>query len=389
MMAARDAGMKIAFVYDAIYPYVKGGAERRYYELAKKLCVQHEVHLFGMKFWEGSVVIRNADGIYLHGVCAPKSMYVQGRRSIYQALYFSLRLIVPLMNQDFDLVDCSSVPFFPIFVCKLYALLKRKPLVVTWHEYLGEYWFTYLASRWKALLARTIEFAASRLPNCIVAVSEHTKADLVVHGVPLDSVRVVNNGLDVDEIRSAPISTHTSDLIFVGRLIRDKNVDVLLQAVRRLCKPMPEIKCNIVGDGPEKPRLLALRTELGLESHVQFLGFLEDHGDVYGLMRASRVFVLPSEREGFGLVILEANACGLPVVVAGARHSAAASLVQDGESGRICNLDAQEFADAAHAILQDHEVRARMQRAALAWARRFDWSAMAAQMEDVYREAAR
>ena len=90
--------MKIAYVYDVIYPYVKGGAEKRIWELSKRLARKgHEVHIFGMKFWAGGDVFTN-DGVHLHGICEPKELYVEGRRSIKEAIYFARKLISPLLN---------------------------------------------------------------------------------------------------------------------------------------------------------------------------------------------------------------------------------------------------------------------------------------------------
>ena len=87
--------MKIAFVYDVIYPYVKGGIEKRVWELATRLTRRgHEVHLFGMKFWIGNDILIS-EGVFLHGVCPAKKLYVGGRRTIWQPLYFSVHLIPP------------------------------------------------------------------------------------------------------------------------------------------------------------------------------------------------------------------------------------------------------------------------------------------------------
>jgi glycosyltransferase involved in cell wall biosynthesis len=378
--------MKIAFVYDALYPYVKGGAERRYYELARALRPEHQVHLFGMRFWDGDDLIENEDGVCMHGVCPPKPLYVDGRRSIYQALYFSYRLILPLLRCDFDVVDCSSVPFFPILVCKAVAIVRRRPLFVTWHEVFGDFWRTYLGSDWKAFLARMIETVSSKLPDRIVAISEHTKADLELYGVPEDRIGVIHCGIDLEEILAAPVSSNVSDIMFAGRLIKDKNVDLLIQAIHLLSQSMPSIRCFIVGDGPERENLERLRADLELEGNIEFLGFLPDHKDVYGLMKASKLFVLPSAREGFGMVVPEANACGLPTIVVRARHNAAAWLVQDGVSGFVCDLDATSIADSALTLLTDDGLRARLSHSADIWARRFDWKVAAEETLRIYGE---
>jgi glycosyltransferase involved in cell wall biosynthesis len=380
--------MRIAMVYDVIYPYVKGGAERRFYELARRLSPRHEIHLLGMQSWEGQSVIQNESGVFLHGVCAPKDLYAGNRRSIRQAVYYSQRLIGPLLQlaQRVDLIDCSSVPVFPVFVSKLCSVLRRKPLVSTWHEYWGDYWRTYLNSSWTGSIAQYLERAASRLPDRVVAVSDHTKAGLANHGVPKSKIEVVHCGIDLAGIEQTPMAKDGSDVIFAGRLIREKHVDLLLRAVHLLRASIPHIQCIIIGDGPERAGLERLRDALGLSSNVRFVGFLERHQDVFGLIKASRVFVLPSEREGFGMVVPEANACGLPVVVARAKHSAASSFVREGESGLVCDLDVQQIARAISKLLGDGETYQSMRRGALSWARQFDWDAAARRTEQIYCE---
>jgi len=139
--------------------------------------------------------------------------------------------------------------------------------------------------------------------------------------------------------------------------------------VRELVRKGVPVKCCVIGDGPERPGLENLCKDLRLESNVTFLGFLDRPEDVYALMKSSKVLVFPSTREGFGLVVVEANACGLPAVVVKARHNAASSLVKHGESGFVCNLDVQEIADAVYRLLIDDATYARMQQAAMAWAR--------------------
>jgi hypothetical protein len=90
--------MKIAYVYDAVYPFVKGGVEKRIWELAVRLVRRgHEVHLYGMQFWEGPAVIER-EGVVLHGVCAPLALYTAGRRSIAQAVWFGWKVIRPFLQ---------------------------------------------------------------------------------------------------------------------------------------------------------------------------------------------------------------------------------------------------------------------------------------------------
>ena len=117
--------MKIAYVYDAVYPWIKGGAEKRIHEIAKRLVERgHEVHCYGMKWWDGEKDIA-VDGIYLHGIGNWDNLYVNGRRSIKEGLYFGIKTLTGLKG-DSDVIDCQEFPYFSCFSAKMRSLLKKQ-----------------------------------------------------------------------------------------------------------------------------------------------------------------------------------------------------------------------------------------------------------------------
>ncbi len=343
---------KVAFVYDAIYPYIKGGGERRYYEIAKCLAIKdYEVHLYGMKLWEGLDVIKK-EGVYLHGICPSKSLYINdGRRSIKQAIFFGIHCL-KLIKEDFDVIDCCGFPYFSLFTCKLVCLLKEKKLYSTWHEVWGnDYWNEYLGKL--SIFGTFIEKVSIKLPNRIIAVSPQTankiKADLGFKG----KIAIVPNGIDIEEIKKIKPSKVKSDVIYAGRLMSFKNIDILIKAIKEIKKSHPSISCLIIGDGPEKKKLINLTKDLKLQNNIKFLGFLKNHDDVYSYMKSSKVFVLPSTREGFGIVVLEANACGIPVVTIDHEDNAAKDLI-NGKNGIVCRLDEKEIAGSIINLLKSN-----------------------------------
>ncbi|MGQ9479340.1 MAG: glycosyltransferase family 4 protein [Thermoproteota archaeon] len=324
----------VAFVYDAVYPWIKGGIERRIYEIGRRLSRRHEVHWFGLRWWNGE---EKLDGIILHGVGEGRKLYVGGRRSISEALYFGFKTLIGLRD-GFDLIDSQAFPYFSCLSSKLHSLIGRFPLVVTWHELWGNYWFEYLGPA--GLVGWIVERAVSKIADIHVTVSEMTRRQLENIGV---KSKIIPNGIDFERIKTVKMSDEESDIIFAGRLIREKNVGMLIRAVKILKNTIPSIKCIIIGDGPEKKKLEILSKELGVSSNIVFKGFLENHDEVVSYMKASKVFVLPSAREGFGIVVLEANACGLPVVTVRHARNAARYLVKDGLNGFTCFPSAQEI----------------------------------------------
>jgi glycosyltransferase involved in cell wall biosynthesis len=372
--------MKIAYIYDAVYPWIKGGAEKRIYEIGRRLADKgHEVHWYGIGWWFGDCNSKTIehDEIILHGVCKPMELYVDGRRSIKEAIYFARKLLPKLIKEKFDVIDCQEFPYFPCFSAKVHSLFRRIPLVITWHEIWDKYWFEYLGK--KGLFGWIAERITAKLTNKNVAVSERTKKDLESLGVK--NVEVIHNGIDFKKIESVKPSEEESDIVFAGRLIKDKNVDVLIKAISLIKRDIPDIKCIIIGDGPEKKKLMNLANELKVENNVKFVGFLENHDDVVAYMKSSKVFVLPSTREGFGIVALEANACGLPVVTVNHRMNAACDFINNGENGYICELSAE---DIAKKVLIGLEMGNIMKRKCIENAIKYDWSNMVDLTESFY-----
>ncbi len=370
--------MKIAYVYDAVYPYVKGGVERRIREIGVRLARKgHEIHLYGMKFWPGPDCILD-QGLYLHGVTPARPLYQEGRRYPGQALDFGARLLVPLSLNRFDLIDCQQFPYLSAFPSALAAKLKKSALVLTWHEIWGDYWLEYLGiTGYSGKLIERMVASLSRFP---VAVSEQTRNDLIplVHGKP---VELIPNGIDFSAIQDVLPSPVESDVVFAGRLIREKHVDMLISAIGILAADNPDLQCIIVGEGPESSALRARAATLGLSDRITFTGFI-DYPAMISLMKSSKVFAFPSTREGFGMAALEGLACGLPLVTVDHRSNASRHLVR-GETGRLCSLDPSDMAEKIKTCI---EAQGRMKPECIRFASGYDWDPIAEHTEKFYKK---
>ena len=374
--------MKIAYIHDVIYPYVKGGAEKRVWEMARRLADRgHEVHIFGMKYWSGDDVMERED-VHLHGVCGPQDLYVDGKRSIKTSLYFSWKLLSSFKG-DFDVIDSQQFPYFPCFCAKFSSWRRRVPLVITWQEVWGDYWREYLG--WKGIFGKGVERMTIRLADKIIPVSERVREDLIDMGVRGDRMVVVPNGVDLRKIDGVREEEKVYDLVYAGRLSEHKRVDLLLNAVSIAKEEIPHIKCCIIGDGPEMGGLRRLVKELGIEEGVDFMGFLEREEDLIAGMKSSRIFVLPSTREGFGMSVLEANACGLPVVTVRSDMNAASDLVEDGLNGFVCGPTSEEMAEAILELLKGERYLS-LSESSRRVAEKYDWSLVTDAMERAYEE---
>lgn len=336
-------------MYDAVFPFMKGGAEKRFYEIGRRLAKEgHDVHLYGMKCWDGPKIMK-FEGMTLHGICTAMPLYTNsGRRSMFQAVWFGVNCL-KLLHEKFDVLDCCGFPYFSLFSCRLVSWVKRKPLYSTWHEVWGsEYWNQYLGKL--GFVGYWVEKITVMLPDAIISVSDHTTTALR-NVLGRSNIATVPNGVDIEAIKESAPSPRMSDIIFAGRLLQNKNVDVLIQSLNALKKKNINLSLFVVGDGPEKENLQKLTHELGLEKQISFFGFLQDSGELYGLMKSSKLLVLPSTREGFGIIVIEANACGLPVLTTNHAQNAAKDLIVEGENGGLFMLNKDEMANAIEQTL--------------------------------------
>lgn len=277
-------------------------------------------------------------------------------------------------------VEClNKVPWFS-------PAWSARPVLALCHHLFGEVAFQQVpwpiaAGVWT--LERGIPPIYRRCP--FVAISESSRDDLVKRGIDARRVTVSHPGIDHPPFEADTSTPRAPKVIFVGRLEVYKKVDVMLHAMKRLEARFPEAEIVVIGRGPAQGDLQRLSNELGLADRTLFTGFVSDE-ERDRLLSEARVCVFPSEKEGWGLTVIEANAAGTPVVATdadGLRDS-----VRDGETGwLVTDGDVDGFADRIGALLEDDALATRMSAAALAWSKRFDWERATDDMAEAIERA--
>lgn len=374
--------MKIAFVSDAIYPYNEGGKEKRIFEVTTRLGKKgYDIHLYCMKWWKGPKD-RRENGINLHAICNKYPLYSGKRRSMIQALIFGLACL-KLIKEDFDIVEVDHIPFFPLFFLKLVCILRGKKIIATWHEVWGkDYWQEYLG--WIGIFGYLIEKLSVFMPDEIISVSMYTTKKLKNNLRSKKKIYTIPNGNDFEKIQKIKSAGRKTDIIFAGRLLSHKNINILIKSINLIKERKQKIQCSIIGEGPEKKNLEILSKKLNLEKNIKFSGFLENHDDVYAQMKSSKVFVLPSTREGFGIVVIEANACSIPVLTISHKDNAARDLIEEGKNGFICKLKEKEIANIIIRIL-NNSPDLKMKKNCLDFAEKYDWNEIVDEIEEIYK----
>ena len=156
-------------------------------------------------------------------------------------------------------------------------------------------------------------------------------------------------------------------VVFAGRHIPEKGVPALVPAIARARQRLAGLRAVIYGDGPEREQVLRLRTEHGLEEAIAVPGFVEA-AELERAFCHALCMVLPSRREGYGMVVIEAAREGTPSVVVEGPDNAAVELVSEGENGFVARSAAPE--DLADAIVRVHDAGPQLRRSTAEWFRR-------------------
>lgn len=371
--------MRIAFVYDTSYPESKGGVEKRVWELARRLARRgHEVHLLVPHSWDGSAEIFR-EGVMLRGVSRSRPLYTsKGRRAVRPALAHAAGVFRLLRSEKFDLVDVQIPAHLAALSGWLATGRNREGFVVTWHEAWNESWIEEMGVL--GHVGKRVESLVAKLPVRHAAVSRHTAEAL--SGLGRHAGAVITSGVEiVQPAGHAPVS----DICFVGRLVPTKNLGLLIDAVSILGTRGLNPTLVVVGEGPHRSIWEKQVGDLGLSGSIRFVGNLETGGEVMAVICSSKVLALPSIREGFGMVALEAAALGIPVVTVDHPRNAVSHLVEHGVTGFSVPPDPRAFADALQKLLEDRDLRQRMGREAKLLAGAATWDRAVDDTEAMYQ----
>ena len=373
--------MRIALVYDCVYPESLGGVEHRNYQLARALGARgHHVALVGWASAAGSPA-PGVEVLPLPGRGATHDS--SGRRRLGHSLRLA-RAMLALPLRDFDVVETANIPYAHLVPLAVRCALARRPLVVTWYEMWGRYWREYVGAPWPLFAAA--EWLAAQLARTAVAVSPLTERRL--RGIRLRGRTLASTiGVPVAAVRAAAgPAAPGPPLVYAGRLIAEKRVDLLLRAVAHLPRGRGPLLA-VVGDGPEREPLGRLAAELGITEDVVFRGFLPAPEDVWRQLGAARIAVQPSRREGFGMFPLEAMAAGLPVVYCQSSESAVPGLVRHGVEGLEVEPRPEALAAALERLLTDAGECRRLAEAAARRGAEHDWGEVARAEEERFAAA--
>jgi len=341
-----------------------GGAELHLFELFSRLAEQgHRVHLV-CSGWAGAPREAQVRGLSVERHAGRHNFALTGRRAVRRAL----------VRENWDIVveDINKLPLF-------LATLTHLPFCAIIPHLFGS--TAFQEASWP--MAATVALAERPIPRLyrhagFHAISESTRDDLVARGVPPERIRVIHPGIDALSYTPAAglDRTQPPTFLYVGRLKRYKGVEVALRALALVRGDRPGVTLDIAGTGDDADRLRRLAGSLGIAEAVRFHGFVSE-ASKRELFRTVTANLFPSPKEGWGLTVMEAAACGTPSLASdspGLRDS-----VRDGITGFLVpHGDPAALASRMRELADDPGLVARLGRAARAHASAWSWDDAAA-----------
>jgi glycosyltransferase involved in cell wall biosynthesis len=329
--------MRVCIVYDCLFPFTIGGAERWYRNLAEKLASQgHQVTYLTLMQWEAADPPR-VPGVTVVPVGPAMSLYRrEGRRRLTPPLRFGLGVLLHLLRHGgrYDVVHTASFPFFSMLAIGLIRPLGGFRVICDWHEvWSRSYWREYLGG-----LGGEIGWLVQRL---CARVPQRAHAFSRLHAERLGSLGLRGPvGLLTGEYEgnlTAPYPVAPAEppiVVYAGRLIPEKRVTLLVDAIDIARRSIPQLQATIFGKGPEWDSVRERIDELALQDVVSLPGFVSSQ-DVNAAMARALCVVQPSSREGYGMIVVEASAAGVPALVINGEDNAAVELIETGHNGFI------------------------------------------------------
>ena len=321
-------------------------------------------------------------------------VYRYGSLFGYRSEKFSFKILYKPLDFDFDIVHIHSGISITVVGGFRYAMKKRKPLVITWHgdsirepEYgrytgiipsIATYFYKYLADK---VLAHS---------EAIISVSESYIYESRFLGKYRDKIIMIPNGLNLEDFDIPYSKEECRDLLkldkekniilFVGSLHPLKGPHILLKAIPKIIKENKDILFVFVGSG-DINKYKKLSEELRVKECIKFVGYVDRDKPLY--YKASDIFVLPSLSESFGIVNLEAMACGVPVVAS--KVGGIPDVVKDGWNGLLVPPgDSEALANAIIYLLENEDIRERMGKNGRERVKNYSWDKIAEETEKVY-----
>jgi glycosyltransferase involved in cell wall biosynthesis len=341
------AGLRVCIVYDCLFPWTTGGAERWYRELAEYLPAAGANVRYLTRLQWSEANAPEIPGVEVVVVAPESELYeADGTRKVLPPLRFGLGVFLWFVRRrrEVDVVQLANFPFFSLIAARLALVGSGAEIYVDWLEiWPRRFWVGY-AGHGAGELGFIIQWLCIRLTQHALVFFSPAGARLRQEGYKRDVTTLAGLLPRIPlETRAFTARSATPSALFVGRLIQDKGVRLLPEMVRLALLGRPDFRLIVVGTGPEADLMTSLFAELGVSGSVDQLGFVSDE-ELERLRAEASCTVIASTREGYGISAVESLASGTPIVVASNPQNLAVHHVVEGVNGFVVEPSAAGLA---------------------------------------------
>jgi len=373
--------MKIAYIAHVVFPDVAGDP---FNSLKSAKWMSRRGHETAIVTWNkrksSSNLVENIDGVEIWRLAG-----VNFKLNNYITEYpFALGMANALRHIEPDIIHAES----HLFLTTVQAIRNAKklglPIVVTVHGVFADRGFAVNFAQHVYLL--TFGVKVFRKADRIICLTRSDAEEIVKFGCSIDKIRVIPNAVDTESFK--PCEEREDNLVvWVGRFVPEKGLEYLVEAAKIVADEFRDVKFLLVGYGPLKAKILKLIYDRGsLGRFVRFAGPL-GRDEVAKVLGKAAVFVFPSLKEGLPLSVLEAMACGVPVI--GSDIPGISDVVTHGKNGLLVSpRNPKALANAVLILLNDKNLTRRLgQNARRLMAEKYSWNVITDKIEKVYYEA--
>jgi len=357
---------------------LKGGAEARAFFIARELAKKYEVtviaaHLQGQRKkskFSGIRVLR----------CGKKRTYTQSGSLLERVSY---------MQESFGLgktIDCDIVEgtnFLSYLPAANIAKERKIPSVATYHEvWLGQ-WIKNVG--FFGIFGHMIErIVLKKNWSKFIAVSNFTRNKLIDY-VDAKKISVVHNGVSLKDYNVKASKSRRPTIVCIARLVKYKRVNDVINAIKIVKKKIPNICCKIIGSGPLREELEKNALKQGLGDNIRFIGFIKQHKDILKTIKSSQLLVHASVVEGFGIVLVESMASGVPYVCSDIEPFV--EVTKNSKGGLIFRRrNVEDLSDKILMLLKNKKLYNTKVNEGKKLSKQYDWKQISSNVEDIYKK---
>jgi len=372
--------MHVCMLTDYFLPHMLGGTEKGVYEISRRLVRKgHQVTVLTLDV-QGYERQSQIEGINIYRLPAISITKLIGAQLTVSPFSLpganrTIRAIHP------DIIHAHNLYFNLTAIAPVIKRLNRLPLVTTLHLPKMQYyklWLDLLIQVYQKTIGRFVVESSDKLIAVSKSVLKHAIEDLKT---PPLKIYHIPNGVDTNVYVPSDRKRKRTIITYIGRLIRNKGPQNLVEASADILKAHPEARIYIVGEGSLKDKLMQQVASLRLKDRIIFLGNVSD---TLPILQETTIFVRPSLTEGMSLAILEAMACGLPVVASNVEGTV--EIIEEGKSGYLVPpADSKALAEAVIFLLDNNKIASQIGENARKKTEKFyNWEQIADQTLKVY-----